>query len=296
MTIDEPNEDYEQALLDVRARGNRLAEVEVLINLGKDCDWSKTRQKLEYYRSALAIAQEIEARSAQAKVLKYIGIYQQERKKFRSALMAFQQAFAIYQEIGDRIGQITLLDFLQHWHSRRGEIEQALIYSQQALAIARAEADDIVITNKLMTIASLYAQQQHMEQTQAAWQEALAIAKASGDSRRVASIFRRAGGIYELQGQLQQGLDCYQQALPWVLGTDEAIVLNRIADFYLHLGRLDEAIATYQAALSAFQRHEPEWEAVSLLRDIAYVYQLQGKVELAQQYEQQADAIDSPRN
>lgn len=155
---------------------------------------------------------------------------------------------------------------------------------------ALARATDL--TNKLMPMAAVHLQQGQTQQFQATCEEALSIAKAVNDFQLVASVLRRAGGICELQGQLQQGLDYYQQALPFVRGTDtEAIVLNRIADFYLRLERFDEAIATYQSTISAFRSSDSEWEAM-LLRDIAYCYESQGETELAKQYEQQADAIE----
>ncbi len=170
------------------------------------------------YAPALAQAQTVDARKAEADRLLQQGIEQFQTSQFAAALQSWQQALSLYRQIQDRRGEGKALGNLGIAYRALGNYPQAIAYQEQRLAIAREIKDPDGERIALNNIAVALEKQQQPELAILFYKESV----------NVVETIRT--GLKPLSRQLQES---YTQT---VAGT-----YRRLADLLLAQGRVLEA-------------------------------------------------------
>lgn len=153
-----------------RGEGSRLG------NLGNAYYLLGEIQKsIEYYESALAIANELGDKRGKGNLLNNLGNAYASLEKLSQAIEYYQQALAIAREIGDKRGEGTNLGNLGEASSVLGDLYTAMEYYERALTIAREIGDKRGEANRLANLGNAYKKLGNTAKAQESWSVALRI-------------------------------------------------------------------------------------------------------------------------
>ncbi|MBD1881997.1 CHAT domain-containing protein [Coleofasciculus sp. FACHB-T130] len=255
---------FEQALVIVRAIGDRQGEVVTLNNIGE------AYLQLEQDSKAL--------------------------KSLQQALATFEQALVIVRAIGDRQGEAVTLNNIGEAYLQLEQDSKALKSLQQALAIAIGDRQGKAVT--LNNIGEAYLQLRQYSKALESLQQALAINREVNNKTGEVETFGIIARIYSLQGQKPKALEIHQQALAIFreLGNrvNEYHTLLDIGEIYSDIGQYAKALESLQQALAINREVGNKFLESAILSRIAWVYQTLGRDSKAQEFEQQAAKISSP--
>ncbi|GBG25815.1 Kinesin light chain 3 [Hondaea fermentalgiana] len=264
---------------------------------------------LQKARQAVDKARQRENEEGLADALESAGFLFTSRWLFDSALANYEEALSIRKEaLGDRHPDVaTTLNNIAGVYDDQGRYEEALAYYEEALLIRKKSLGDRHpdVATTLSGIASVYYSRSRDEEALANYEEALSIREeALGDRHPdVATTLNNIADVYYSQSRYEEALANYEEALsirkeslgdrhPDVATTlnniageslgdrhpSVAITLNNIATVYKAQGRYEEALASYEEALSIEKeslgdRHpdvvttwdptEASWDAIS---------------------------------
>jgi DNA-binding SARP family transcriptional activator len=206
-------------------------------------------------QTALASAQRLGDREAQALVHRSLGHASTQVGSYQDAVRHYEQALDLYRQLGDREGQARVLLGLGFTHDRQGQYRRALAHCLQALDVY----------------------------------------KTLGDRARQASILNNIGWCHVRLGSYQEALACCQQAidLHQELGYQhgEANAWDTLGCAHDHLGRHSEAVACYQEALALLRKLDDRHLPAEVLTHLGDAHRSNGEPQLAREAWQQALAV-----
>jgi tetratricopeptide (TPR) repeat protein len=233
--------------------------------------WAQAEQ---YYKQALEIKIQCNARDSQASTYHQLGRVTQEQRQWAQAEQYYKQALEINIQCNDRYSQATTYAQLGNLARDQHQLPQAEQYYKQALQI-------FVEFNDLYNQASVYhqlgnlAQEQHqLPQAEQYYKQALQIMIEFNDRYQQASTFHNLGIVAQEQRQWAQAEQYFKQALQISVEFND---LYNQAITYHQLGRVAEkqhqwtqARDYYLTSLTLFvkfeDRHNASMALISLVR------------------------------
>lgn len=234
-------EECEQALADARARGNRTAEGEQLLQLGRKvfCHGQFARG-LECLQQAVSLFHDIGDLRGEAQSRTCLGelpiAVMTDPEIARQHLL---QAMEIYLKLEDYAGVASGYGKLAEIYSVSGQADQARELYLKATAFFRTIGDRGQEANALGRLAMIDFELGRVREALACSAQALAICREVGERQREAGNLQTLGICYARLGQTERAIELDEQALAIYreLGDQqhEAIVLKSIGALYLVL-------------------------------------------------------------
>ena len=295
---------WEEAILLLRAVGDRRGEAATLNNIGGVYDALGEKQKaLDYYNQALPIRRAVGDRRGEATTLNNIGAVYDDLGEKQKALDFYNQALPIDRAVGDRRGEATTLTGIGRVYDALGEKQKALDFFNQALPVFRAVGARGGEATTLNNIGLVYDDLGEKQKALDYYNQALPIRRAVGDSealrrnrRGEAITLNNIGGVYSDLGEKQKALDFYNQALPILRAVGdrggEAKTLNNIGAVYNALGEKQKALDYYNQALPILRAVGDRGGEATTLNNIGILYRDTKKpLEAIKNLEQSVDLL-----
>lgn len=233
---------HQEALKEVRSRGDRLAEACLLDRLGR-------------------------------------GLWQSG--KLEEAIDAFERSLMLFRSESYRPGEADALANLGLVQRRRGDNQQGLKLALLALEAWRALDGRREQSTLLHNVGELYLSLGQPELALDSFDEALEIDRASQNRRGEASVLRGRGTALMELGQTSQSLSALKRSVE-IFASLEAVegeVTSRVrlGDVYARAGRLSEARTLYERALSLARQGRSERGQAMALGNLGHVLDLLGR-------------------
>lgn len=129
--------DFQRALEGAQTRGDRHSKWRALQDLGFLWTSRDHTRAGDYFREALALAQNIGEPNTLARSLNRVGNWHANIEQPAEALGFHQKALAIFEELAERPGQADTLDLLGIACYMAGDMQQSLAYYERAVALFR---------------------------------------------------------------------------------------------------------------------------------------------------------------
>ncbi len=216
-------------------------------------------QAEKFYTQALNTLGELNDPQNECDVLAKLGLVHAHQNNFRNAIAYHKKAIAMAQNIGDRRRERITFAYLGSAYMGAGELDMALTYHQHALTLAREDKNRLGEAVSLNSMAIIHLELKNSDEAIALCNKALPIVQEMGYLRAEGDIMANLGWAYALAGERQRALVLYTQSL--VISREienwhgEAITLNNMAESYLDLNLLDEALATTEQVLAIAQKY-----------------------------------------
>ncbi|HEY9620516.1 MAG TPA: tetratricopeptide repeat protein [Crinalium sp.] len=295
---------YQQAIALAHRASSDFVPPEVLTNIGTLHHLAgRPEQALAAYQQALPHYQPIRAYSTQ--FMNQLGLLYQSQGQFESALAAYQEGLAALEErdpgIQRLIDRVLTLENISSLYQAQGQTVQAETYAQQALDASLGPTgyrDDIGVganeaqrANILQEIGSFYLAEGQLDRAKSYFDRSLAIAASgSHDSYTETNILNSIEISYRQLGLIEQTIP-YQQRRAEVyrnmgISLEASTALRILGETYQRLEQWEPALATYQQAMSSFERFYEEYdmrdsETDKIRFQMGTIYQAQGKPEQA---------------
>ncbi|QIR40812.1 tetratricopeptide repeat protein [Tolypothrix sp. PCC 7910] len=242
-----------------------------------------------------ALAQNPQARKAEADRLLDQGVQQYQTSQFEAALRSWQQALIIYREIKDRPGEGAALGNLGSAYDSLGDYPKAIEYQQQRLAIAKEIKDRLGEGQSLGNLGLAYFDLGDYPKAIEYQQQRLAIAKEIKDRLGEGQSLGNLGIAYGALGDYPKAIEYLQQRLAIAkeikdrLGESNA--LGSLGLAYFDLGDYPKAIEYQQQRLVIAKEIKDRLGEGQSLGSLGLAYYALGDYPKAIEYQQQDLAI-----
>ncbi|BDA71623.1 TPR repeat-containing protein [Calothrix sp. PCC 7716] len=159
------------------------------------------------------LAQEVDARKAQADSLEKLANQQYQTSQFEAALQSWQQALSIYREIKDPLGEGKSLCGIGAAYDSLRDFPKAINYHQQCLTIAIRIKERKLEGRVLANLGLAYYNLGDYPKAIEYYQQSLKIVLAIKDSLAEGRILSNFGSVYRNLGEYAKAIDYYQQSL-----------------------------------------------------------------------------------
>jgi tetratricopeptide (TPR) repeat protein/transcriptional regulator with XRE-family HTH domain len=204
--------------------------------------------------TALAAAERLGDKAAQAHVHRNIGHARFWRGYHDEAYAHLSQALQLYQQLGDSVSQGRSHLDLELVLSDLGRFREGLSHARQALQLFEEAGQPILEPFALNAIGWVSAHLGDHAGALHACQRALELARQAGNSILESNISDSLGYTRHQLGQHTQAVTCYQNAVRIRQETGQryhlAVSLSGLGDVYHSSGDLDAAQSAWQQALA----------------------------------------------
>jgi tetratricopeptide (TPR) repeat protein len=223
-------------------------------------DWQgHWRDWITVQRTAVAAAQRLGDRAAQARAYRSLGDACSRLGCFDEAHTDLAQALGLFHDVGDHIGEARAHQALSWLLDRQGRPEEALAHDQVALRLYEDTGYRKGQANALNAIGWLQSQLGDHRQALDYCGKALNLHRELGNRRGEAAAWDSLGYARHHMGQHSQAISCYRRALD--LFRDLCDRSNQ-AEILTHIGDAQRAARDLRGARDAWQ------EALAILNDL----------------------------
>jgi tetratricopeptide (TPR) repeat protein len=223
-------------------------------------DWQgHWRDWIAVQRTAVAAAQRLGDRAAQARAYRSLGDACSRLGCFDEAHTDLARALGLFHEVGDHIGEARAHQALSWLLDRQGRPEQALAHDQVALRLYEDTGHRKGQANALNAIGWLQAQLGDHRQALDYCGKALNLHRELGNSRGEAATWDSLGYARHHIGQHSKAISCYRRAFD--LFRDLGDRYNQ-AEILTHIGDAHRAAGDLRGARDAWR------EALAILHDL----------------------------
>jgi DNA-binding SARP family transcriptional activator/tetratricopeptide (TPR) repeat protein len=212
-------------------------------------------------RTAVAAAQRLGAKSAQAHARRGLGHACVVLGSYQDAHDQFEQALRMYTELGDPIGQSRVHVDTSWSYGNQGRDQEALYHAEQALLLSRAAGHRAAEASALNSVGWHSAHLRDYQRALVCCQQALDLYRVLGDRHWQATIWDSLAYAHDHLGDHTQALTCYNSALSIYrelgAGYYQARTLARLAD-------------THQAAGQPGSARDARRQALTILDDLGH--------------------------
>lgn len=268
----EDGEQVGQAILQMAlAHGDRRLEAQAHNHLGLI---ARHRYRLEEAVTALERSLELSRlvgdRRGEERALSNLGITYQDQGRYDAARGCLLASLAICRELGDWLGEGLTLGNLGVLFWLTGQDGEALSCHTRSLAICQEFGDRHGESTALNGIGQVLARQRQYQEAIACYQKDLAICEELGDQRGAGQTLHHLGDAERDRRQYHAAIRYYLQSLSRHREVGdlrgEALALHCLGDALHALGRIRQAVASWQDALAIYQQlHAPEAAEVRVL-------------------------------
>ena len=238
------------------------------------------------------LAQNVDARKAEADRLFYQGDRQFQTSQFEAALQSWKQALKIYREIKDRQGEGATLGSFGLIYNFWGDYLKAIEFYEKSLFIFQTIKDRQNEGKSLGNLGGVYDSLGEYVTAIDYHQQWLTIAREIGDRQSEGRSIGNLGLTYKNLGDYPKAINHYQQSL---------IIARKIKDFqteanafsnlgfiYHELGDYSKAINYYEQSLLIAQKTKNRSSEGSILGNLGLTYRNLGDYPKAINYHEQS--------
>ena len=270
---------FAQALVRVRAVGDRRLEGRILNRIGNICLWEgRHGEAYAHYAAALECFREARSRLQEARMLGNLAITHHEQGRPAEALAHYEAALAIEREIGSQRDEAITLCNLADLLGGQGRTDSARATFAAALALLRELGDRDTEAVTLGQLGNFELEQGLVDEALATMRHALALAREIGNRRLHAFTLRMLGETLLESGEVEGAREALEQVLAILRLVPnrrvEAQAIGNLALLALRQGRTAEAAARLTGAEATLR----ELDDRPLLADLLCT---RGGVELA---------------
>jgi len=266
--------DFEASLELARTAGDRQAEWQSLLDLGKlwaSRDYDRTGT---YFQQALEMARQIDDPASLAKSLNWVGNWYVNAAQPGQGIAYHQEALALFERLDDRPGRAGTHDLLGMANLIGGDIVASVSHYRQAIDLFRELQDyqgivssqSILIQGPGSYLNYTVAPTDNFEESDAAGREALQLARQIDWQAGQAFLLEVIGTQNAMRGQFDRALEPAQEALrlatgighhQWIVGAHVAlgIVYQAALAFQMACDHLEQAQNLAREIRSQFWRH-----------------------------------------
>jgi len=248
-----------------------------------------------YYKEALAIKIEYNARYEQADTLHQLGRVAQEQRKYAEAEGYYKDALGIYVEFNDRYEQASTLHQLGNVAYLQRKYAEAEGYYKDALGIFveyNARYEQAVTLNNLGMVAQ---EQRKYDEAERYYKEALAIKIEYNARYEQASTLHQLGRVAQDQRKYEDAEGYYKEALAikieYNARYEQASTLHQLGAVAQDQRKYEDAEGYYKEALAIKIEYNARYEQAKTLHAFGAVVQAQRKYDEAEQYYKEALGI-----
>jgi DNA-binding SARP family transcriptional activator len=246
-------------------------------------DWPKAEAA---YRQALALAQSLEDRGAQAKCQAALGRLTRLQGQYAEARLWLEQAQVAYELVGDEKGISEVMGGLGAVYWCQLDFARALEYFEQQLRLARAMNDKRMIGLALGSMGVVYTDQHNHPRALDCYEQRLQIDLEFGDPLSLAKTIGNIGTVYHNQGDYDRALACYAQLLETTLKLGDrqgvAVAAGNMIGIYATLGRYVTAERAARLALALLRVLDNPMYLCEFIYDTAELHLRQARFAEAQ--------------
>jgi DNA-binding SARP family transcriptional activator/tetratricopeptide (TPR) repeat protein len=199
------------------------------------------RDFLPVQETALAAAQRLGLREAQAMVHRSIGGSNILLESYQDADHHYEQAVGLYRQLGDMVGLARVLLGTGASHEHQGRYPEALEHCAQALALYQSLGDRAWQAITLNNIGWCHVRLGDYAQAVTSCRQAIELHEGLGEPHSEAHAWDTLGYAHHRLGQHAEAVSCYQQALTLFRQTgdpvNEAEILDHLGDAHQAAGR-----------------------------------------------------------
>ena len=241
------------------------------------------------------LAENVDARKAEADRLLLQGIKQAQTSQSTAALQSWEQALKIYREIKDRQGEGDALGNLGTAYFSFGNYSKAIDYHQQHLAIAREIKDRKGEGQSLGNLGNAYYYLGDYPKAIDYYQQSLAILRSIKDRRGEGQSLNNLGVVYDSLGDYPKAIDYHQQSLAIARSIKdrrgEGQSLGNLGNVYYFLGDYPKAIVYNLQSLAILREIKDRKGEGTEIGNLGNAYYSLGDYPKAIDYHQQRLAI-----
>lgn len=260
-------------------------QIDNLLKLGDQYEFTIQDTALYYYSQALEIANKIPTKKFASKCLNYIGLIYSNKCEYSLALASFNQAISINKEIGNEESIGKNLINIGLVYKNKSNYPKALEYFQEALKINEEIGSKSTLAGNFVNIGLLYKELGNLDEALSFYQKALIIYKENGYIGHIAITVGNIGTIYHEQGDYDKAMKYYRKSLE---GYQEIDYKTGIATCSINIGLLfqnqkkySKALTHYQKSLSIYKKIGDKGNIPVCLIKIASLYNYTHKYEQA---------------
>ncbi|MEK7725344.1 MAG: CHAT domain-containing tetratricopeptide repeat protein [Acidobacteriota bacterium] len=246
----------------------KLQQIIPLSRIAKDKSWEmqsleliattltrlgESRKALEFFNSALKIAEELNFKKKQAYILTTLGYAHYTLVEGKNAIVNHEKSLLIAREIKDREGEGSALNNLALVYRFSGEYDKALENLEQSLVVYRELKDRVTEAIVLINFGLVYSDQREKTKALAKYEEGIAIFREFDKQEEIAAVNQAIGVLYINFGDARTSVKYYLEALTVAVKSGdrarEATSLYTIATAYDRLGEFEKALESYQKAI-----------------------------------------------
>ena len=276
-------EKYTEALVLLRAAGERKSEAAVLHRLGDTLIAVGDQKKaVESFIQELAIRRELADTEGEANALNSIGLCYRAAQDYKKAIDYFIRALEIFRASENHRDTTVALNNIGIAYRAMNQRERALEYHTEALAVSRQIGDRSREAASLNNIAATYDSMEERERAIESYNQALAIYRDLKDQRREAGMLAQIGEMRRHLGDNQKALDYYDLALPVFKQLNDrraiAAVTNNKALVYRVWGEMQKALDLYNESLAINRELNDRRAAAQILNNMGLAYYYIGDI------------------
>ncbi|CAG0929846.1 Putative HTH-type transcriptional regulator [Thermoflexales bacterium] len=214
------------------------------------CFWqSDFDQAEQLLQRSLSLLRPLQARTALAEALYFLGMSQQRRGAYTEAARYAQESLALYRETGNRWGEGAIRHLLGTLERVQGRYEDSRDHHQAAVTIFRELREPRATANALNDLGYLYRLLDRPREAIPLLQEAASIAREVGYKAVAGFAVGNLGSVAYALEQYEEARQCLEEALGIFrdLGS-----LREVDVALIHLGNVACALGDYAAAREKF--------------------------------------------
>ncbi len=166
-----------------------------------------------HYEQALCLYRQLGDRAGQARVHLGIGFSRDQQRRYREALAHCAQALTLYQSVDDRAWQAITLNNIGWCHARLGDYREALACCQQAIGLHQELGDQHSEAHAWDSLGYAHHQLGHQATAVSSYQRALTLFRQLGDRVNEAEILDHLGDAHQADSEPKLATDAWQQGV-----------------------------------------------------------------------------------
>jgi len=271
-----------KALLKQESDLNRYKTLTELAIAYSDSNYEKS---LDYWKSALSLANKLGKRELVANTYHQIGFSYMKMGEFRLSLENLESAGTIYKYLDSTRLYAGIQNDIGLIYRNWGKYDKALEYYLNALDLFRKLGDIEGVGIASNSIGQIHFYRENYPKAIEFFMEYLEINEAKGNSRAVAGASNNIASAYMELGKYDEALEYFLKSLHIYdslgISIGVAIIQDNIGSLYFKQNLLDNALLYHQNALEIFQSLKSVTRVCYTQKNMGQVLLAQGKVERA---------------
>jgi tetratricopeptide (TPR) repeat protein len=261
---------YQKCLLISRNIGYRKVEAATLCYMA--LSMGNTEMAIEYLQESIVIATDLEGSHTKCKALEYLGVIYSSIGDYNNCLNCHQQALEIARKIKFEESVGIALGNLGHLYEIMGEYETAEQYMNQYLEISINIGDPKRKAYALGGLAGIYSKLGNYKTSIDYQIKGLEICREIQDKHAEIGAIRSLGITYRKSGEYRESIRLLKRCVELCRENEnngEGDALYELGITYLEIGKIEEALEHFKAALMIFDQIDAQARAAQSLFQLA---------------------------